>query len=270
MGTKMAPPYANLFLGYLEETLILKSIHNLSMKLYSRFLDDIFIIWYGKPIEIQNFFTYLNQIHPSIKFTYTYSDSETNFLDTTIYINKKTQKLNTKLYIKPTDTRTFLHYNSYHPKHTKKSIIYSQAIRYRTIITKNGILRKQLQTLKTILRERGYPSNLINTELNKISNISQKELLYKGIPLPRKLTTVQNTSKKNTKKRWKKHRQKPNIPFIIPYSEYFKNLNKILTKHWYIIKSNNELRKIFPKKPFISYQRHSNLKDILIHSKFTE
>ena len=45
MGTKMAPPYANLFMGILEEENILNSKFNQYLKLYLRFLDDIFIIW---------------------------------------------------------------------------------------------------------------------------------------------------------------------------------------------------------------------------------
>lgn len=45
MGTKMAPPYANLFLGYLEEKQIYHSKHFNNITKYLRFLDDIFIIW---------------------------------------------------------------------------------------------------------------------------------------------------------------------------------------------------------------------------------
>jgi len=56
MGTKMAPPYANLFLGYLEETRILISTFKMYIKLYLRFLDDIFFIWNGTTKQLKKLF----------------------------------------------------------------------------------------------------------------------------------------------------------------------------------------------------------------------
>ena len=38
--------------------------------------------------------------------------------------------LDTKVYIKPTDTHKLLHKSSYHPKHTFKGIVQSQIIRF--------------------------------------------------------------------------------------------------------------------------------------------
>ena len=43
MGTKLAPSYANLFMGKLEQQLISKHIHT--------FIVDIFIIWTGTTIK---------------------------------------------------------------------------------------------------------------------------------------------------------------------------------------------------------------------------
>ena len=51
MGTKMAPAYATLTLGYLEETLYInighkygEKIKNNFIKLWKRYLDDYFIL----------------------------------------------------------------------------------------------------------------------------------------------------------------------------------------------------------------------------------
>ena len=43
MGTKCAPSYANLFMGYFEDRNILPLINELSL-IYSRFIDDIFFM----------------------------------------------------------------------------------------------------------------------------------------------------------------------------------------------------------------------------------
>ena len=265
MGTKMAPPYANLFLGYLETSQILNSEYKKHLKIYLRFLDDIFILWTGTENEMQNFFKHLNKIHPTIKFTFMHSNNEIQFLDTTIYINQITKKLNSKLFIKPTDTRTLLHFQSYHPLHTKKSIIYSQAIRYRTIITDNKILNEELKALKIVLKNRGYPNRIINKEIEKIKNLTQNQLLF-----------TQTKKRRHSKyKSYNKHpsnkpRKTKTIPFIIPYSEHLTKLQQIITKHWYIIEKDCLLRNIFPNKPLIAYKKHKNLKNLLITSTFSE
>ena len=43
MGTKMAPAYANLFMGKLEEKL--RELGEPNILIWKRFIDDIFIIW---------------------------------------------------------------------------------------------------------------------------------------------------------------------------------------------------------------------------------
>ena len=93
-------------------------------------------------------------------------------------VNKITYKLCSTIYRKPTDKNSLLHFKSYHPLHTKTSIIYSQAIRYRTIITNNKHLKKELNKLKNTLKQRKYPLIIINNQLNKIKNITQKQLLF--------------------------------------------------------------------------------------------
>ena len=49
MGTKMAPAYANLFMGKLEEKL--KELGKPNILLWKQFIDDIFIIWTGSTLE---------------------------------------------------------------------------------------------------------------------------------------------------------------------------------------------------------------------------
>ena len=61
MGTKMAPAYANLYMGKLEEKL--KDVGKPHVKLWKRFIDDIFVIWTGSKPEFITFMTKINQIH---------------------------------------------------------------------------------------------------------------------------------------------------------------------------------------------------------------
>ena len=125
MGTKCAPSYANIFMGWFEEKFIFLLLTNLS-DFHLRFIDGIFLIWNGTKTEFDNFLKKINECHPSIKFEYEMSKTEINFLDTTVF--KVNNKLQTKLYVKPTERRTYLRSKSEHPNSTKKSIAYSQAL----------------------------------------------------------------------------------------------------------------------------------------------
>ena len=68
MGTKMAPAYANLFMGRLEAQLINQAPEFIYT--WKRFIDDIFIIWTGTTEDSEKFMSNINQIHPTIKFTH--------------------------------------------------------------------------------------------------------------------------------------------------------------------------------------------------------
>lgn len=98
---------------------------------YVRYIDDIFFIWNDGPKELLNFFHLANSLHPSIKFTIESSRVSIPFLDVEVCF--KGGRIATKVYSKPTDRHSYLHYRSFHPTHIKKSIVYSQLLRYKRI-----------------------------------------------------------------------------------------------------------------------------------------
>ena len=73
----------------------------------------------------------INEYYPSIKFEYEICRTEINFLDTTMF--EVDNKLRTKVYIKPTDRQSYLHSKLEHSNSTKKTIAYSQALRFNKI-----------------------------------------------------------------------------------------------------------------------------------------
>ena len=120
MGTTVAPPYATLFLGKLEEEHILNKFGDLFM-IFLRFLDDILFVWLGTEKELHKFFAYINTIFQSIKSTLEFSFDKVDFLDNTVYIDQNRMLL-TKLYTKPTDKKSRLHLKSNHQEHIKRSV----------------------------------------------------------------------------------------------------------------------------------------------------
>ena len=68
MGTKLAPAYANIFMGKLEQTILSSAPFKPSY--YKRYIDDILILWPHPIEELNKFIDALNSYHPLIKFTF--------------------------------------------------------------------------------------------------------------------------------------------------------------------------------------------------------
>ena len=64
-----------------------------------------------------------------------YSLDKVNFLD--VEVMRSGNKLLTDLYIKPMDTHQYLEFSSCHVYRSKKSIPYSQALRFNRICSEN-------------------------------------------------------------------------------------------------------------------------------------
>ena len=132
MGSPMAPTYANIFMAILERKLLNGAPQGLIPIEWIRFIDDIFAIWTHAIEKLQKFITYINNFHHTIKFDYTYSHKSVSFLDTTIYINSN-NKLESDLYIKPTDRTLLLDQNSFHPQTCKHANILSSTAKHYNI-----------------------------------------------------------------------------------------------------------------------------------------
>ncbi|XP_065671979.1 uncharacterized protein LOC136089818 [Hydra vulgaris] len=71
MGTRMAPPYANIFMGELDQKIVEKYKNNIV--LYKRFIDDVLIIFRGTSNELEEAKIFMNKLHRNITFTFTTS-----------------------------------------------------------------------------------------------------------------------------------------------------------------------------------------------------
>jgi hypothetical protein len=61
MGTKMAPSYANIYMGDIEERLLLSSLkQHLS---WFRFIADVDMKWIHSEKELDEYFKHANSIH---------------------------------------------------------------------------------------------------------------------------------------------------------------------------------------------------------------
>ncbi|KAL5266467.1 hypothetical protein ACHWQZ_G003754 [Mnemiopsis leidyi] len=79
--------------------------------------------------------------------------------------------LQTDLYVKPTDSRSYLQFGSTHPNHVFSAIVYSQCVRLRRIINDNDRLSRRLAELEVAFLNSNYPSRMVNNIITKVSSM---------------------------------------------------------------------------------------------------
>ena len=97
------------------------------------------------------------------------------FLDLQIMIENS--KLETNLFIKPSNQQLYLDFYSNHPKPCKEGIIYGQALRILERCSKPEDAVQHLDNLKSKLENRNYPENMIDTKFKEAKKKPRKDLI---------------------------------------------------------------------------------------------
>ena len=160
MGTKCAPPFANLFLGSLEEKALAEwtGTHPL---LWLRFLDDILMLWDDITSALDTFLIFLNSRMSSIKFTMDQDPYCITFLDLEIYKGPRFNSegvLDIKSFKKP---QTFLHFESCHPRSIFTTIVKGEIVRALRASSDPPTFSAAISQLLNRFQERGYPKPLL-------------------------------------------------------------------------------------------------------------
>ena len=199
MGTKCAPPFACLVIGYMEENLLFPielpkyfsdEECQIIKKYFKRYMDDCFIIW-PSHLSFHNFIKCLNNMHPSIQYTFEKAKivnndihsftKVLNFLDVKIILHEN-GNIDTDIYYKDTNPHDYLPFDSAHPDHIKNNIPFNLAKRIIVFVSDKKIMDERLKELKLYLLKCGYPINIIskafhNAKLQGPSPKPQKEEL---------------------------------------------------------------------------------------------
>ena len=248
MGTKLAPSYANIFMGDLEEKLL--DSYNLKPTIWYRFIDDIFCIWSHGRDELESFHKHLNSFHQTIKFTMECSQKEIIFLDTLVKNSEIDSKLSVELYRKPTDTHNYLHFSSYHPGHTKRGGPFGQFLRVRRNCTKLNDYDTHSQIMQKHYVERGYPKEHVQLARKNARHCDRGKLINPN--------------------RQPKNDQSNIVPLVLTHHPSNKQVHDIIMKHWGLLRYSERCREALPQKPLFTTRRGRNLKDILIHSRLDD
>ena len=264
MGTVCAPPFANIFMNKIDILLrelarnIVKDNED-PIRLYKRFLDDIFMVWTGSVEDLQTFLKGINNLHPTIKFTaeftspyfcemegphdcFCHQTQSVPFLDTSVSV--KQGKFSTDLYKKPTDRCKYLLPSSCHPSHIVKNIPYNLAYRILRICSEKENLTKRLSELKTLLISREYREKSVEDAISRVLKVSRMEAI-------KKVEKVKN--------------ERP--VFVLTYNPALPSVSQSLQKHWRVMMTDPYLKKVFPKPPMVAFRRTQNLRSKLIKAK---
>ena len=164
----------------------------------------------------------MNKFSCNIKFPHDVN----HFLDLNVRLSDG--NISTDLYVKPTDRHQFLNYTLFHPDHTKPSIVFSQALRVSRICSKKSGFLKHLEKIKSWFLVRGYPKDLIQSEMKKVNF----------------------TSKSRNTKRGKSLKA---VPFVMTYHPTLKSTNKVILKYLDLLYINKQVKRVFTPKLIISY-----------------
>ena len=164
MGSPLGPSLANIFVGYYK-ALLFKRVNKPLM--YYRYVDDTFTVFNDED-ECNEFFSHLNSLHPSLRFTFEKECNRTlPFLD--VLVEKNDHEFVTSIYRKPTFTGQYIRWNSFCPMKRKTNLI-STLVHRALVICSKSTLENELSNIRSILINNGYPEAIINTVITKKIN----------------------------------------------------------------------------------------------------
>lgn len=241
MGANFAPGYANLTMGHWEELNIWSNNpYARHLIFYGRYIDDILIIWDGGPDAFSSFVAHCNNNSMGLSFTHVLDSEELVFLDLTLSHDATT--IVTSNHVKPTGGNSYLHYTSCHHPSWKKNIPKGQFRRLRRNCSRIRDYETQGALMARKFHEKGYPEHLVREAFE-----TQKS--------PLKIQRKKKRNESNT------------VRFITDYNNQFKEISRIISKHFNILKLDKRLSPLLPTVPQVTFRRARTMKNILAPSK---
>ena len=198
MGSPLGPLMANAFMCHIEEKL---KNQNKMPAFYKRYVDDTL----SKMPDVSStseFLLTLNEIHHSLSFTMELEDnSKLPFLSMVIIRNGP--RLETKVYVKPTDTGLLLHYQSHVDVKYKHSLLKTMLNLAFKLSSNWQFFHQECERLKMVFARLHYPETLIeNTirnfiEMRVTENVCSKQQVCDEQDAPSELCYRSKTTEKS-------------------------------------------------------------------------
>ena len=150
-------------------------------------------------------------------------------------------QLTTDLHSKFTDKHQYLHYTSAHPDHTKRSIVFSQALRVRRICSNKTDFERHLDDMESWFQARGYPKRVVQKEMSKVRFNKENS------------NTKQNKSKR--------------VTFVVIYHPLLKSFQSLINKHLNILYPDENAKEVFMPGPMVTFRSSRKPSSYLVRAK---
>ncbi|XP_043920360.1 ATP-dependent RNA helicase DHX29 [Protopterus annectens] len=178
MGSPCGAIVANLFMAHWERKFVLNHpLWKNRICFYTRFLDDIFILFKGNEEEARLLIEYFNSTTTFLRFTSKFDTCEIDYLDVKLKKDIRNLRFISSIYRKDTYINSFLHYTSAHPYKLKKAIIKGQLIRAVRMCSELKGFEEECTVLREFFLDRGYPPLVIEEMILEVSNKRRNGIL---------------------------------------------------------------------------------------------
>jgi len=156
VGSPISNTVAEIFLQDLEKTHLKQILDKQNITFYTRYVDDILLIYNTKHTTPEIIHSHINKIHPNLQFTPTAEHNNSiSFLD--LLITRHPTQIEIDIFRKPTTTDTIINYTSNHPTEHKMAA-YSYLINRMTSLPLSDEKRiAEWQNIRTIANNNKFP-----------------------------------------------------------------------------------------------------------------
>jgi hypothetical protein len=160
MGSPFSKTVAEIFLQYLENTHLKHILEMKQIIFYTRYGDDILMIYNTKYSTPKTIHQHINKIHPNLQFTPSHeNNSSLCFLD--LLLIRQPDKIEIDIYHKPTTTDTTINYTSNHPNEHKMAAKRYLTNRMTSLPLTTYRERTEWQKILTIAKNNNFPVQII-------------------------------------------------------------------------------------------------------------
>jgi hypothetical protein len=258
MGTNCAVELANIYVTKFVEYNPQMAQWKQMIRLWRRFIDDIFMVFRGTWQQFQAFLKWINAVHPSLRFTHNARRDSIEFLDVIAY-RSQANTLHFKVFQKALNKYLYIPPQSNHPWSCKTGFIKGELMRYARIST----LESHFQEMKSMffirLENRGYQPRVLGPLFAQVQHSSRyletKLVQEKLVSLYQDI--FGNTQDRNDEKK---------IMLKVPFHPLIKllKLSSVVREFWWHLTIGTDT------SPMVVYKRTRNYSTLFTTSAFQE
>jgi len=166
MGSALGPTFSEFYMCHLENY-VFDNAPDLKPLVYARYVDDCFLL--VNDVKQIDHIRHLFEINSVLKFTHELEKSkQLPFLDSLISI--KNNKLQSSVYVKPTNFGDCINYNSICPDRYKTGVIKTLLHRGYHISSSWELFTTEIDRIKQLLTNNNFPMNIIDKTVQEFVN----------------------------------------------------------------------------------------------------